>query len=359
MNDYPMPEMRMMETLRRGTVIPAHPLGLTETRELDERHQRALTRYYLHAGVGGLAVGVHTTQFEIHDPAVGLYRPVLELAGEEMDAYEKGHNRRIVRIAGIIGKTDQARREAGLAAGLGYDAALMSLAAFPEASNREMLAHCRSVAEVIPLVGFYLQPAVGGRHLDRDFWCQFAAIPNVIAIKVAPFNRYETLDVFRGVAASGRANEIALYTGNDDNILMDLLTPVTIDTGDEEITMRFVGGLLGHWAVWTKRAVELLERVHRVVENGGPVPGELLSLGPKITDCNAAVFDVDNDFEGVIVGIHEVLRRQGLMWGTWTLNPEECLSNAQRKEIDRVIREYPELTDDGFVEQNLDRWLSQ
>lgn len=359
MTEYPMPGREVLQVLTNGTVIPAHPLALHEDRTLDEQRQRALTRYYLDAGAGGLAVGVHTTQFEIHEPDVGLYQPVLELAAEEIDRHEERNDRRVVRIAGVIGRTDQAVREARIARDLGYDAALMSMAAFPDASNAEMLHHCRSVAGVIPLVGFYLQPAVGGRILNLAFWREFSSIPNVVAIKVAPFNRYHTHEVFRGVAQSGRAGEIALYTGNDDNILMDLLTPYTLNVGGKETTLRFVGGLLGHWAVWTKRAVEQLERVHRVVENNEPVPQELLELGPKITDCNAAVFDVANDFEGVIVGIHEVLRRQGLMQGIWTLNPEETLSSGQKAEIDRVCREYPELTDDEFVRENLSNWLDR
>jgi dihydrodipicolinate synthase/N-acetylneuraminate lyase len=323
------------DRLREGAVIPAHPLALTAERKLDERRQRALTRYYLAAGAGGVAVGVHTTQFEIRER--GLLAPVLELAMEELRRAES------IRIAGIVGKTAQALKEAELVARLGYHAGLLSLGAMASASVPELLEHARAVASVIPLFGFYLQPAVGGRVLPYEFWRAFAEIENVVAIKIAPFNRYQTIDVMRAVAESGR--DIALYTGNDDNILLDLLTPYRF--GDT--TLRIVGGLLGHWAVWTRRAVELLEQRHRLNDS--------LTLAIEITDSNAAFFDAANGFRGCIPGIHEVLRRQGLLAGRWCLNPREDLSPGQMEEIDRVYHAYPHLNDDTFVRQHLDEWL--
>ncbi|HEX8984948.1 MAG TPA: dihydrodipicolinate synthase family protein [Bryobacteraceae bacterium] len=337
--------MAWREILQRGVVIPAHPLALTSERKLDERRQRALTRYYLDAGAGGLAVGVHTTQFAIR--STGLFEPVLALAAEEMRA------RDAIRIAGICGPTPQAVMEAECAASLGYQAGLLSLAALKQASVPELIAHARAVGEVIPLVGFYLQPAVGGRLLPAEFWRQFAALESVIAIKMAPFNRYQTLDVLRGVAESGRASEIALYTGNDDHIVLDLLTPFRV-AGKE---LRIVGGLLGHWAVWTLRAVEMLERA-RAVRASGSIPSEWLTLAEETTDANGALFDVANQFRGCIAGIHEILRRQGLLAGTWCLDPEEALSPGQAAELDRVTRQYPHLVDDAFVRENLDRWFA-
>ncbi len=334
--------MPWLEKLRKGVVIPAHPLALTAERKLDERRQRALTRYYLAAGAGGVAVGVHTTQFEIREPRYGLLEPVLGLAAEEMQGTDA------IRIAGVVGPTAQAVCEAELAARLGYQAGLLSLGALRDATVPELLAHARAVADVIPVFGFYLQPAVGGRVLPYEFWRAFAEIPNVVAVKMAPFNRYQTLDVIRAVADSGRAGEIALYTGNDDNIVLDLLTPHRFGG----TTLRIAGGLLGHWAVWTKRAVELLERAH-----ARAVSPEWLTLAIEVTDSNAAFFDVANLFHGCIAGIQEVLRRQGLLEGRWCLNPAEELSPGQMEEIDRVYRAYPHLNDDDFVRENLDRWL--
>jgi dihydrodipicolinate synthase/N-acetylneuraminate lyase len=330
------------DKLKRGVVIPAHPLALDENRKLDERRQRALTRYYLAAGAGGVAVGVHTTQFEIRDPKFGLYRPVLELAMEELRPTEA------IRIAGMVGPTAQAVEEAKVAAGCGYHAGLLSLGALGEASVSELIAHVRAVASVIPVFGFYLQPAVGGRILPHEFWRQFVEIKDVVAIKTAPFNRYQTLDVVRAVAESGRANEIALYTGNDDNIVVDLLTPFQFG----KQTVRIAGGLLGHWAVWTRRAVELLERVHLEPQWPG-----WLTLAAEVTDSNSALFDVVHNFAGSIAGIHEVLRRQGLLAGRWCLNPAEDLSPGQMQAIDRVYAAYPHLNDDNFVRQHLDEWL--
>lgn len=345
-----------INTLNSGIVIPALPLALNSSRQMDERRQRALLRYYLHAGAGGLAVAVHTTQFEIRLPQFGLFRPILELAKEEHDRFVAKTNKPIILISGVIGQTNQAIQEATLAADLGYDAVLLSLAALREATNQELLEHCRAIAEVIPVVGFYLQPAVGGRKLDVDFWREFAQIKNVVAIKMAPFNRYQTLDVVRGVIESGRASEIVLYTGNDDNILVDLLTNFKMSDGDNVISKRISGGLLGHWAVWTKKAVELIDLVHRSEEEKDI--RHLLTLAAQITDSNAAFFDSANNFAGCITGIHEVLRRQGLLEGIWTLNEKETLSPGQKEEIDRVCAAYPQLNDDVFVAENLDRWLS-
>lgn len=327
----------LRERLQSGLVIPAHPLALDANRKLDERRQRALTRYYVAAGAGGVAVGVHTTQFAIRD--CGLLRPVLELAASEAGG--------VLKVAGACGPTAQAVREAELAASLGYDAVLLSMAALREASIDELIAHSRAVAAVIPVVGFYLQPAVGGRLLPYSFWRRFAEIENVVAIKMAPFNRYQTLDVIRGVAASGRASEIALYTGNDDNIIGDLITPFEV----EGVSLRIVGGLLGQWAVWTKRAVEILKQIQ-----AGHTEG-MLTLNAQLTDANGAVFDVANAFHGCIAGIHEILRRQGLLEGIWCLDPHEGLSPGQAEELDRVTRAYPQLIDDDFVRENVDRWL--
>ena len=322
--------------LQQGLVIPAHPLALTAARKLDERRQRALTRYYLESGAGGLAVGVHTTQFAIRDR--GLFQPVLALAADASQDTDA------VLVAGICGPAAQAVREAECAARLGYHAGLLSLGALKNASIDELIDHARAVGEVIPLFGFYLQPAVGGRVLPYEFWLRFVEIESVVAIKVAPFNRYRTLDVVRAVAESGRAGDIALYTGNDDHIVLDLLSPW------------FAGGLLGHWAFWTRRAVELLSQMRAIKFGGGARP-DLLALADQTTDANAAVFDAANGFAGCIPGIHQVLWRQGLLAGRWCLDEREDLSPGQLAEIDRVCRMYPWLNDDEFVRENLDRWL--
>lgn len=331
------------EHLRAGQVIPAHPLALDAARTLDERRQRGLTRYYVNAGAGGIAVGVHTTQFAIRDPAVNLYRPVLELAIDEARAALGGAPRPFAMIAGICGHTPQARAEAELAVALGYDAGLLSLGAWRTETEAEIIDHCRNVAEAIPLFGFYLQPAVGGRVLSYDFWRRFAEIPNVWAIKIAPFNRYQTFDVVRAVVEAGR-DDIALYTGNDDNIVADLLTPYAIKVGDTTVTRWIDGGLLGQWAVWTSAAVKLLERIRRA-RKAGSMDLSLLSDGVALTDANAAVFDAANAFRGCIPGIHEVLRRDGLLDGIWCLDPNETLSPEQADNITRVMRSYPELTE--------------
>jgi dihydrodipicolinate synthase/N-acetylneuraminate lyase len=336
--------VRLRSRLLSGLVIPAHPLALNAARKLDERRQRALTRYYRDAGAGGVAVGVHTTQFAIRD--VGLLEPVLALATDVCNEREPGA---LLKIAGICGPTTQATREAELAVALGYDAGLVSLAALRDASNNTLIAHCRTIASVIPLFGFYLQPSVGGRSLDYEFWRAFLEIESVVAIKVAPFNRYQTLDVTRAVAESGRS-DVALYTGNDDAIVADLLTEFP---GNDGAPIRFSGGLLGQWAVWTKRAVEVLEKVKAPDDHMA-----LLALGAQLTDANAALFDARNAFAGCIAGIHEVLRRQGLLEGIWCLDPHEALSPGQSEEIDRVLGAYPGLQDDRFVAENLDHWMA-
>jgi hypothetical protein len=342
----------VLATLRRGAVIPAHPLALDANRNLDVRRQRALSRYYLDAGAGGLAVGVHTTQFAIRD--VGLYRPVLELAMRTAGEWAKMPP---VMIAGLAGRTAQAVAEAHVARDLGYHAGLLSLAAMKGTSEDDLIAHAETVARDIPLVGFYLQPAVGGLVLPRSFWRRFAAIENVVAIKIAPFNRYRTLDVVRGVVEAGAEERITLYTGNDDHIVLDLVTPFTVSTAGRTATVRIRGGLLGHWSVWVRSAVELLDRIHAAVADG-PISPELLALDSAVTDCNAAIFDVANDFHGVICGCHEVLRRQGLLDGIWCLDRNESLGPGQMQEIDRVCATYPHLADDAFVRANVARWLA-
>ena len=345
-----------LAVLRRGSVIPAHLLALDANRKLDTRRQRAMTRYYLDAGSGGVAVGVHSTQFAIRD--VGLYEPVLELAMQTAREWEPiGGRRPLFMVAGLAGRTEQAVREAGIARRLGYHGALLSLAAMKGASEEELVAHCRAVAEAMPLVGFYLQPAVGGIHLPMSFWQRFAQIDNVVAIKMAPFHRYRTLDVIRGVVAAGAEERVTLYTGNDDHIVLDLAVPFTFMRDGQPVTVRIKGGLLGHWSVWTRRAVELLARIHGEVERGALSP-ELLALDAQVTDCNSALFDVAHDFHGCIAGCHEVLRRQGLLQGTWCLDANEGLSPGQSQELGRVQRDYPHLVDDEFVAQNLERWLS-
>jgi dihydrodipicolinate synthase/N-acetylneuraminate lyase len=359
-----------LAVLRAGAVIPAHLLALDKDRKLNARRQRALTRYYLDAGAGGVAVGVHSTQFTIRE--AGLYTPVLELAMQTSREWVPlGGARPLFMIAGLAGKTEEARREALTAREIGYHAGLLSLAAMKGASEDELIAHCRAVADIMPIVGFYLQPAVGGIALDARFWRRFAEIDNVVAIKMAPFNRYHTLDVLRGVVAARAEERITLYTGNDDHIVLDLLAPFslrrgrTVGTGggggargesDEIVTVRIKGGLLGHWSVWTKRAVELLDRVHQAVDSGRISP-ELLALDSQVTDCNGALFDVANDFRGSIAGCHEVLRRQGLLEGIWCLDPNEGLSPGQAEEITRVHAAWSEMNDDGFVKQHLQRWL--
>jgi dihydrodipicolinate synthase/N-acetylneuraminate lyase len=339
-----LPSVR--QHIREGQVIPAHPLALTERRQLDERRQRALTRYYVDAGAGGVAVGVHTTQFAIRRSDVGLYRPVLELAMDEARSVIEGETRRFAMIAGVCGHTAQARTEAEIAVAIGYDAGLLSLGDMRTESEDALIEHCRIVAEVIPLFGFYLQPAVGGRVLSHRFWREFAEIPNVWAIKIAPFNRYQTIDVVRAVVEAGR-DDIALYTGNDDNILADLLTPFPVSVAGTTVLRWIDGGLLGQWAVWTRTAVAMLRaaKAARRSEQLDRSLLSLLSLGAALTDANASVFDVEHGFAGCIAGIHEVLRRQGLLEGIWCLEPNDGLSPGQADEITRVMRSYPQVMD--------------
>jgi len=341
--------------LGRGLAIPAHPLALDARRALDERRQRALTRYYIDAGAGGLAVGVHTTQFAIRE--VGLYEKVLRLAIDTARAWvEPG--RELAMVAGLCGRTAQALREAALASELGYEAGLLSLAAMKGEDEDALIAHCEAVAARIPLIGFYLQPAVGGMELSATFWARFAAIENVVAIKVAPFNRYRTLDVVRGVVAARAESRVALYTGNDDHIVLDLVTPFTVMRDGAPVTVRFRGGLLGHWSVWTSKAARLLADCQQAVARGDAIDARLLALDSRVTDCNSAFFDVANNFHGCIAGCHEVLRRQGLLEGIWCLDPAEGLSPGQKEEIDRVYAMHGDLADDDFVAVHLQRWLA-
>lgn len=333
--------------IQQGTVIPAHPLALDSNRKLDEDRQRLLTRYYMASGAGGVAVGVHSTQFEIREPGIDLFEPVLRLAAEEVTA--SNIDRPFVKIAGITGPTDQAIREAELAAGLGYDLGLLSMGGLNDYSEKALIRHTEKVGERLPVFGFYLQPAVGGQLLSYEFWRDFAEIPAVKAIKMAPFNRYQTLDVVRAVCQSSRWQEIALYTGNDDNIVADLLTTFAFEVKGEMREKEIVGGLLGHWAVWTSKAVALLQEIKKIKESGAGIPSEMLTRNTQITDANAVIFDVAHQFRGCIPGIHEVLRRQDLLKGTWCLNPREVLSTGQSEELDRIYRDYPDQNDDDFV----------
>ena len=358
-NDFPKAPEWIMRRLRTGMVIPAHPLALTRDRTLDESHQRALSRYYLDAGAGGLAVGVHTTEFAIHDPKVGLYRPVLELALETVRSWKSpgAATDPPLMVAGVIGETAQAVGEAETARELGYHVGLLGLGALKGYSDEQLAEHARQVARVLPIMGFYLQPAVGGRILSESFWRRLAEIPNLVAIKMAPFNRYYTLAVIRAVAAAGRAGEVALYTGNDDSILVDLLTRYQIATEKETVSLEVAGGLLGHWAYWTRRAVEQLEQV-RSARRSATVPAELLTLAAQVTESNEAVFDPENGFRGCIAGILYVLASSGLVAGVHPLGAEEGLSPGQAQRIDAVKVRYPHLIDDTFVRDNLDRWLA-
>ncbi|MCX5661891.1 MAG: dihydrodipicolinate synthase family protein [Planctomycetota bacterium] len=379
MPSSPMPSAAVLASMQQGVCIPAQPLALNAQRKLDERRQRALTRYYMAAGSGGLAVAVHSTQFEIRLPQHGLLKPVLTLALEEIRRFEKSSGKTIIKVAGVCGQTAQATAEAKQAIDLGYDMGLLSLGAMSKAGDDELIAHCKAVAEITPVVGFYLQPSVGGRILPASFWRRFAEIPNVVAIKMAPFNRYQTIDVVRAVAEAGRAlgvagplpgagnsainkDGIALYTGNDDNIVADLLGDWTFQVGDKRVTQRVVGGLLGHWACWTKKAVELLQKCQWANNSAaagasGNIPINLMEINRQVTDMNAAMFDPAHSFHGCIPGMHEILRRQGLLEGIWCLNPAEVMSPGQADELTRVCKAYPHLVDDDFVKANLDSWL--
>ncbi len=342
------------ELLKAGTVIPAHPLALDSNRCLDEARQRRLMRYYMASGAGGIAVAVHSTQFEIRNKGIDLLEPVLRIAAEEIQ--QAGLSRPFIKVAGIVGPTEQALREAELASDFGYDLGLLSAGGLGDQSEKELIRRAEKVAEIIPVFGFYLQPAVGGRLLSFDFWKDFADIPNVKAIKMAPFNRYQSLDVVRGVCHSSRYREIALYTGNDDNIIPDLLTTYRFNVEGEVREKQIVGGLLGHWAVWTQKAVALLEEIKECKRKEDYEGMEtLLTRGIEVTDTNAVLFDEKNNFHGCIPGIHEILHRQGLLEGRWCLNPDEELSPGQMEEIDRIYASYPHLTDDAFVRDFLNQ----
>ncbi len=347
----------ILDQVRRGIVIPAQPLALNANRQFDRRYQTALTRYHIDAGVGGIAVGVHSTQFAIRDPTIALFEPVLSHVSQVIDEYSRLKGREIFKVAGVCGGTTQAIGEAEFAVGCGYHAGLLSLAAHRTQPLDAMLDHCRKVAEVMPIIGFYLQPAAGGCILPYAFWRRFVEIPNVIAIKMAPFNRYQTLDVVRAVCEAGKEDSITLYTGNDDNIIVDLLTEYRIATDRGPQSVRIKGGLLGHWCCWTKTAVELLDEIHQAIDSGKAVLSEWLTRNIEVTDSNAAFFDAANGFKGCIPGIHEVLFRQGLLPDTSCLDPEEVLSPGQSEEIDRVQAAYPRLNDDDFVRDHLTQWL--
>ncbi len=337
---------KALEILHNGTVIPAIPLALNENRKFDESYQRRMVRYYMAAGSGGVAAAVHSTQFEIRDPEHNLFRPVLETVISEMEKFEAETGKVLVRISGVCGATEQACEEARLTKELGYDAVLLSPGGLNDWSEEMLLERTRAVAEIMPVIGFYLQEAVGGRLLSKDYWRKLADIPNVVAIKCACFDRYRTQDLVKGVMASNRADEVALYTGNDDHIIMDLLTPFVHD-GHKKY---FVGGLLGQWSVWTNRAVEIFNRCKECRETG-TIDASLLTVAEHLTEANGAVFDVAHKFAGCIPGLHYVLMKQGLMRGTWCLNPNEVLSEGQAEEIDRLWTAYPEVADDDFIKE--------
>lgn len=351
------PSNEILALLKKGVVIPASPLALDENRKIDERFQRGLYRYYTSAGAGGIAVGVHTTQFEIRNPEINFFKPLLKLASEEIDSLKIKNNGTIIKIAGVCGNTKQAIQEAEYAVSCGYDLALLSLGALKNEDENSLIKHCIEISKIIGLIGFYLQPAVGGRILPYSFWRKFAEIENVHAIKIAPFNRYQSIDVVRAVAESGREKDITLYTGNDDNIIIDLLTPFNINTKSGVKTIRIMGGLLGQWAVWTKTAVSLLNEIHEFINSSKPIPIEILSKNAALTDANAVIFDVRNNFAGCIPGINEILRRQGLLRFNYCLNPNEVLSLGQSEEIDRISKDYPWLTDDDFIRENINSWI--
>ncbi len=340
-----------IKILKKGTVIPATPLALDENRQFDEAQQRLLTRYYLEAGVGGVATAVHSTQFEIRDPEVNLFETVIKTVSDEISRFETETGKVVAKICGVCGKVDQAVSEAKIAKKYGYDAVLLSPGGLKDLTEADMIERTKAVAAEMPVIGFYLQPSVGGRVFSYSYWEQICEIPNVVAIKCAPFNRYLTHDVVRACALSSRADDITLYTGNDDNIVCDLLTEYRFTKNGKTVTKRFEGGLLGHWCVWTKAVVDMFPKL----QNQQATP-ELLTLAAEITDANAVVFDAANGFAGCIPGIHEVLRRQGLLKGIWCLNPDEVLSPGQSEELDRIYEMYPHLTDDDFAAEFLKRY---
>lgn len=346
---------KAMKILREGTVIPATPLALDEDRHLDEDTQRLLMRYYLSCGVGGIATAVHTTQFEIRKPEIGLFEPVLKIVADEIDSYEAKTGKTIVKVCGVCGEKEQAVAEAKLAKKYGYDAVLLSPGGLGHLSEAELVERTHAVAEQMPVIAFYLQTAVGGRVFSYDYWQKVCATDNVVAIKCASFNRYQTIDAVRAAALSPRRDEITLYTGNDDNIVIDLLTDYTFRENGETVTKGFEGGLLGHWSVWTKKAVEIFHTLKNA-KSQPTIPTELMTLAGQVTDANSAFFDTANNFAGCIAGLHEVLRRQGLMKCTYCLNPDESMSEGQAEQIDRVYAAYPELSDDDFIAENIKEW---
>jgi dihydrodipicolinate synthase/N-acetylneuraminate lyase len=348
----------LMKRFKEGFVIPAQPLALDEKRKFMPRNQRALCRYYIDAGAGGIAVAVHSTQFEIRSPDIRLFEPVLSMTAQFIDEYAAARKKEILKIAGVCGKTRQALSEAEFAVNNNYQACLLSLAAMKDESISGMIKHIKEVSRIMPIIGFYLQSSVGGKVLPYEFWRKFFDIENIIAVKIAPFNRYRTFDVVRALCESGREKDVVLYTGNDDNIIADLLTEYRIVSSKGTKRVRIKGGLLGHWCVWTRKAVEQLEEIHKTIANGDSIPGSLLTKGIEVTDANAAFFDTANNFAGCIPGIHEVLRRQGLLKGIWCLNTHEKLSPGQKEEIDRVYKSYPHLNDDDFVRKNIEKWMS-
>ena len=352
MSKYKELHPSIRELLHQGVVIPAHPLALDQNLQLDERRQRLLTRYYMASGAGGVAVGVHTTQFEIRKPEINLLEPVLKIAAEEIEKAEL--KRPFMKVAGIVGPTAQALKEAEMAVNHGYHLGLVSNGGLSAYSEVELIKRVEAISQIIPVFGFYLQPAAGGRLLSYEFWRDLVEIAGVQAIKIAAFNRYQTLDVVRAVCNSDRRNEIALYTGNDDNIVADLLTTYQFTIDGEQVERRFVGGLLGHWAVWTNKAVELLNEIKQSTAGNYSGIKKLLTKGIEVTDMNAVIFDAKNAFHGCIPGIHEILRRQGLLAGRWCLDSREELSPGQMEEIDRIYHSYPAYNDDEFVKNFLE-----
>lgn len=347
---------KALEILKAGTVIPATPLALDENRSLSESGLRLLMKYYLNCGVGGIATAVHTTQFEIRKPEIGLFEPVLKIVADEISSFEAKTGKTIVRVAGVCGETEQAVAEAKLAKKYGYDAVLLSPGGLNHMSEEYLIDRTKAVAAEMPVIGFYLQTAVGGRVFSYNYWQQICEIDNVVAIKCASFNRYQTLEAVRAAALSSRADEITLYTGNDDNIVIDLLTKYTFSENGKTITKGFEGGLLGHWSVWTKKAVEIFDRAKKE-KNNAQISSELLTLAEQVTDANSAFFDTAHGFAGCIAGLHEVLRRQGLMKNIYCLNPDETLSEGQLEEINRVYAAYPELNDDAFIASHIKEWI--
>ncbi len=347
-----------LKKLAEGTVIPATPLALDNDRKLNEKGLRLLMNYYLASGVGGIATAVHTTQFEIREPEVALFEPVLKIVSEEIDKFEKENDTVIIKVAGVCGPIEQAVKEATLAKDYGYDAVLLSPGGLNHMSEDYMIERTKAVAEIMPVIGFYLQTAVGGRVFTYNYWERLCAIDNVVAIKCASFNRYQTLDVVRAAALSPRSDEITLYTGNDDNIVIDLLTKYRFDKNGEKVVKCFEGGLLGHWTLWTHNVVNMLAKI-KEEKKKDYISAEMLTLAAEVTDVNSAFFDTAHGFAGCIPGVHEVLRRQGLMENILCLNPDEVLSEGQAEELDRVHKAYPHLNDDAFIKENIESWKSR